>query len=126
MRHAQGQAARDLLERILWGVNVVQSGLDVSWDIFVSLGTIFLALSLMRHPAFGRIWSVVGGIIAAAALILNLATFPTAPDAAGWFDLGPAIGAWYGITLLLLLRHLPRLSGIPTWQEGSAGPSGGR
>lgn len=111
IRQAQDQTTRDVLEQILWGVNVVQSGLDVSWDVFISLGTILLAVSLMRHPAFGRIWSAIGAIIAAAALVLNLVTFPTAPAAAGLVDLGPGVGAWYGVTLLLLLRYLPRLNG---------------
>lgn len=112
IRHAQDQATRDVLERTLWGVNVVQSGLDVSWDVFASLGTIFLAVSLMRHPAFGRIWGSIGAIVAAAALVLNLVTFPTAPAAAGLVDLGPGVGAWYGVTLLLLLRYLPRVNGV--------------
>jgi hypothetical protein len=111
IRQAQDQTTRELLERILWGVNVVQSGLDVSWDIFVSVGTIFLAISLIRHPAFGRIWSALGALISAAALILNLVTFPTAPAAAGLVDLGPGVGAWYGVSLLLLLRYFPRLNG---------------
>jgi len=108
IRRAHDEATRNLLEQILWGVNVVQSGLDVSWDVFVSLGTIFLAVSLMRHPAFGRIWSLLGVTVAAAALVLNLVTFPTAPAAAGLIDLGPGVGGWYGVTLVLLLRHLPR------------------
>lgn len=109
IRHAQDEATRELLERILWGVNVVQSGLDVSWDIFISLGTIFLAMSLIRHPAFGRSWGALGALISAAALFLNLATFPTAPAAAGLVDLGPGVGAWYGVTLLLLLRYFLHL-----------------
>jgi hypothetical protein len=46
------------------------------------------------------------------SLILNLVTFPTAPAAAGLVDLGPGVGAWYGVTLLLLLRYLPRLNGV--------------
>jgi hypothetical protein len=110
IRQAPDEVTRGLLERILWGVNVVQSGLDVSWDIFISLGTIFLAISLMRHPAFGRVWTAVGALVAAAALGLNLLTFPTAPAAAGLVDLGPGVGAWYGVVLLLLLRDMPRLS----------------
>jgi hypothetical protein len=122
IRQAQDQATRDVLEHILWGVNVVQSGLDVSWDVFISLGTVFLAVSLMRHPAFGRIWSSLGAIIAAGALVLNLVAFPTAPAAAGLVDLGPGVGAWYGVTLLLLLRYLPRLSEVHAFHAGMKPP----
>ena len=111
IRTAQDQVTGEALERILWGVNVVQSGLDVSWDIFASLGTVLLAVSLARHPAFRRTWCAVGAAVAAMALILNLATFPTAPAAAGLVDLGPGVGAWYGITLLLFARYLLQLGG---------------
>ncbi len=107
---APDAASRSVLERVLWGVNVVQSGLDVSWDIFISLGTIFLALGLARHPAFGRVWAGVGAVIAGAALTLNMVAFPAAPASAGLVDLGPGVGAWYAITLLLLARYLPHLS----------------
>lgn len=123
IRQAQDQATREALEQILWGVNVVQSGLDVSWDVFVALGTMFLAASLRWHPAFGRIWSTIGAIIAATALVLNLVTFPTAPAAAGLVDLGPGVGLWYGVTLLLLLRYLPHLNGVDASQEGTMPPN---
>ena len=40
IREAGDPAIADVLERVLWGVNVVQSGLDISWDIFASVGTV--------------------------------------------------------------------------------------
>jgi hypothetical protein len=130
IREAGDPAIADVLERVLWGVNVVQSGLDVSWDIFASVGTVMLALSLTRHPAFGRIWSALGASVAAAALVLNLATFPTSPADAGLVDLGPGVGAWYGVTLVLFLRFLPRLEedslrgGPPVGNTFEASPEG--
>jgi hypothetical protein len=111
IRQAQDESVRELIKEVLSGVNVVQSGLDVSWDIFISIGTILLAVSLMRHPAFGRLWGVVGAAISAAALVLNLITFPTAPAAAGLVDLGPGVGLWYLVTLLLLLKNVSRIPG---------------
>jgi hypothetical protein len=130
IREAGDPAIADVLERVLWGVNVVQSGLDVSWDIFASVGTVMLALSLTRHPAFGRIWSALGASVAAAALALNLATFPASPADAGLVDLGPGVGAWYGVTLVLFLRFLPRLEedslrgGPPVGNTFEASPEG--
>ena len=97
----------------MWGVNVVQSGLDVSWDIFASLGTILLAASLTAHPAFRRGWCAAGSAVAAVALILNMVTFPAAPAAAGFMDLGPGVGAWYAITLVVFARYLPRRGDAP-------------
>jgi len=120
IRQAPDPATQATLERILWGVNVVQSGLDVAWDIFLSLGTIFLAIGLSRHPAFGRSWAAVGALVAAAALVLNLVTFPTAPAAAGLMDLGPGVGAWYAVMLLLLFLHTRR----PPHRPAVQGPNG--
>jgi len=106
IRAAPDAATGEALEEILWGVNVVQAGLDVSWDIFASLGTVLLAASLARHPAFRPIWCALGAVVAALALLLNMVTFPQAPAAAGLVDLGPGVGAWYAITLLLFAGYL--------------------
>ena len=56
---ARDESTRETLEQILWGVNTVQSGLDVVWDIFISCGTALIGLALWVHPCFGR---VLGGL----------------------------------------------------------------
>lgn len=110
IRQTPDAAKKELLETILWSVNVVQSGLDVSWDIFATLGAIFLAIALSGHPYWGRTWGVAGVAVAAAALVLNLATFPTSPAAAGLIDLGPGVALWYVLVLVQLARHQWRFS----------------
>lgn len=104
---ATDAAVRANLEQMLWGVNVVQSGLDVSWDIFIATGTIFLGLAVWTHPLWGRVFGGVGIVAAASALILNLIAFPTAPASAGLIDLGPAVGVWYALLIarLWVVRH---------------------
>jgi hypothetical protein len=102
IREASDEASKEVLTQILWGVNVVQSGLDVSWDVFVSTGTALLAVALARHPRFGMLFAVPGVAVGIGALAFNLYTFPTAPAAAGLIDLGPAVGAWYVIALVRL------------------------
>jgi len=103
---ASGEAAKETLTEILWGVNVVQAGLDVSWDVFVSLGTVLLGVALLRHPRYGRTFGAVGIVVASAALVFNLATFPTAPAEAGLIDLGPVVGLWYAAVLVQLWRSM--------------------
>lgn len=110
LRSASDQATREALERVLWGVNVVQSGLDVSWDIFMSLGALFLAVALYRHDLFGRALGLVGVGAAFGALLLNLITYPTAPASAGLVDLGPAVGLWYATVLVRLFIVQGRLT----------------
>jgi hypothetical protein len=103
----------------LWSVNVVQAGLDVSWDIFATLGTILLAIAISRHPTWGKVWGALGVAVATAALVLNLMTFPTAPSASGLIDLGPAVGLWYAVVLV----QLARVHWNPESAETAPGPA---
>jgi hypothetical protein len=85
------------------GLNMVQLGMDVSWDIFFSLATILLAVAMFSHPQFGILWGGFTFLIGGGLLLLNLATFPIPPAQSGSFDLGPVSGALY---LFIALRIL--------------------
>lgn len=87
-----------------WGVaNMTQLGLDVSWDIYLSLATILLAVVMWDHPRFHKVLVIVTGLLGAGLLILNLWTFPIPPGEAGLIDLGPVLGGWYLILTLIIL-----------------------
>jgi hypothetical protein len=75
--------------------NGLQIGLDVAWDVFLSIGTFLLALNMWTHPRFGRIFAITGGALAALLLTLNFGTFPEPPETAGLVDIGPLVGIWY-------------------------------
>lgn len=99
---AESEAERDLINEVWRGVNSVQLGLDVCWDIWVSLGTATLALALLRLP-LPRWLCVAGAAVALSALGLNLWTFPAPPAESGLIDLGPGIGVWYGLLVVALI-----------------------
>jgi hypothetical protein len=82
-------------------------GLDVAWDAYIGLGTLFLALAMLSHPRFGKAFAIPGLIIAVGLLALNFYTFPAPPASAGLVDLGPAIGIWYLIVTIQMWRSLP-------------------
>jgi hypothetical protein len=85
------------------GLNWVQLGIDVAWDIYISVAMILLGVVLWKHPRFGM---VLGGITAFAGLlllVLNLWTFPTPPGDAGLFDAGPFVGLWFVVLSLRML-----------------------
>ena len=84
----------------------VQLGLDVAWDVFISLGTLLFAISMFRDPRFGWIVGVAGVLIAVALLVLNLWTFPTPPAAKNLVDLGPLVGLWYLAVTIMMIRWL--------------------
>jgi hypothetical protein len=86
----------------------VQLGLDVAWDIFVSLGTLLFAIVMLSDARFGRILGIAGILIAIALLILNLWTFPTPPAAKNFVDLGPLLGIWYFVVTIMMIRWLVR------------------
>ena len=96
-------AARESIGAAWDGLNMVQLGLDVSWDIYISLATLLLAIVLWGHPRFHKIFAAITGLLGAGLLVLNLWTYPIPPAAAGSVDLGPAVGIWY---LVITLRVL--------------------
>lgn len=95
-----------LLETAYLSADKVQLGLDISWDFYVSVGTILLALNMMRHPKFGRIIGSVGVLVGAALLGFNLSTFPAPPAEAGSIDLGPLLGMWYLVVTIMMARSV--------------------
>ena len=84
----------------------VQLGLDVAWDIFISLGTLLFAISMFGDARFGWVIGILGILIAIALLTLNLWTFPTPPAAKNLVDLGPLVGLWYLAVTVMMARWL--------------------
>jgi len=87
-------------------------GLDVAWDAFVGFGTICFSIAMLRHPRFGRIFSIFGILIGGGLLVLHLYTFPTPPQNAGLVDLGPALGLWYLVVTVQMWRSLAWARGL--------------
>ncbi len=74
-------------------------GLDVAWDVFGGAGTVLFGFALLRHPRVGRVLGVLGILLGAVLLALNIGTFPAPPAEAGWIDVGPFVALWYVILL---------------------------
>lgn len=86
---------QDSLRLVLRGLNLVQLGIDVSFDIFYCLGLILMALAMYGHPGYGRIIGVFGILSGMLLLVFNMSTFPKPPADAGLIDLGPVTGVWW-------------------------------
>lgn len=96
-------------EQLKWmfkEVNSVQLGMDVTWDIFISAGTFLLALSMYRHPVFGKVFSLTGMLVSLALFAFNFYSFPTPPSEAGSIDVGPFVATWYlALTIFILIKR---------------------
>ena len=77
------------------GLNWVQLGIDVSWDIYISIATILLGIALWKHPRFGMTLGGMTTSVGLLLLVLNLWTFPAPPGDAGLFDAGPFVALWF-------------------------------
>ena len=98
--------AREGLGLAYAGVNMVQLGMDVSWDIYLSVATVLLGVVMAGHPRFGRIWAAVALLLGGGLLVLNLASFPVPPANAGSIDLGPVSGMLYLAVAIRILASL--------------------
>ena len=52
---------------------------DVAWDIFICVAAVLIAIAMIRHPSFGKIWGGLGILAGGLLLFFNLYTFPFAP-----------------------------------------------
>ena len=61
MMDSAGEGVSEATQKWVWQVvDKVQLGMDVSWDIFISIGTILFGVTMMRHPRFGKIFGLLG------------------------------------------------------------------
>jgi hypothetical protein len=86
--------SKALLKATFRGANRVQAGLDVAFDIFITISWILFALNIAKSRSFNKVLGWTGSLIALALLVLNMITFPNAPAESGLFDLGPLLGLW--------------------------------
>jgi hypothetical protein len=101
---APGVAEAEALRQLRSAVDLVQQGIDVTWDIFYCVGMVLLAAVMFRHRDFGR-WIGGFGIVAGAALlVLNMAAFPHIPADSGLIDLGPVTALWWVVVILNIVR----------------------
>jgi hypothetical protein len=91
----------------------VHYGLDVTWDVYIFIGTFFFALAMFGHEKFHKLYPVIGIIIALLMIIFNLLAFPNPPGDSGYIDMGPFIGLWYlAVTILIIIKYKKALTEI--------------
>jgi hypothetical protein len=99
-------AAVQSLKSIWIGVDSVQLGMDVAWDVFIVLGTLLFAINMLWHPRLGKIIGMLGIVLALGLFVFNIYTFPTPPAEANLLDLGPLVALWYVVVSIMILFSL--------------------
>jgi uncharacterized membrane protein YvlD (DUF360 family) len=93
-----------LLRHRIWDVVL---GLDVSFDVFIGLGTLLFAVNMIGDPRFGRTIGWAGAFVALVALLgANIYFFPDPPYVHGFPHVGIFTGLWYLAVTFLMVRSL--------------------
>lgn len=94
MEAAQTEEAKALLKAAYRGTNRVQAGLDVAFDIFITIAMILFGINLARSPKLPSFLGIIMSLIATVLIVFNMITFPNAPAEEGLIDAGPFLGLW--------------------------------
>ena len=112
MESAQTDEARALLKAAYRGANRVQAGLDVAFDIFITIAMFLFGINLAKSSRLPSFLGIVMSLIAAVLLVFNMVTFPDAPAEAGLIDAGPFLGLWmllvYGWFTVIVFKEETR------------------
>ncbi|MGE0646273.1 MAG: hypothetical protein AB7P24_21695 [Nitrospira sp.] len=101
---ASDPASADIYRKVADGLDAVHLGIDVAWDVLISIAVILFGIEMMRHPKFGRVMGMLGVVLGGLLLGFNLWYFPVPPATANSIDWGPFVALWMLVTFILLLR----------------------
>lgn len=95
--NAHDQESEDIIRWIWRGLESVQLGMNVSWNMFILSSMILFSLVVFSHKAFGKVFGIIGLTLAVFTLLLNLHTFPIPPGAVygKFWDFMPLCGLWF-------------------------------
>ncbi len=99
---------KELLKSIYKSVFSTQAGVDMAFDIFISIGVILIAFSMWNHLHFGKIVSVLGILFAFTGLLFNLIAFPENAGNIGLIDPSPLFGIWFLIVTIQMAMALKK------------------
>lgn len=112
---ATDDSTKEMIRQSFKSGNLTQLGMDVCFDVFISLGTAFIGLAILRQKRMMKWLGIPGLLVGLGGLAVNMATFPIPPADMNLFDPGPYFGIYFGILLIALLLVV-----IKDWRHESA------
>ena len=80
-------------DRIYAGLNALDMGTDLAWDLFLGLWLFCIGVAMFRHSRLGARWAIPALALVPPFLAFNVAATPDPPVV----DLGPVIGMYFTI-----------------------------
>lgn len=102
-REATDELSKKIIGQSFKSGNLTQLGMDITFDVFISLGTVFIAFALLKQYRIKRWLSLPGVVVGLGGLSLNIATFPIPPADQEFFDPRPFYGIYFGLLLIAML-----------------------
>lgn len=110
IRWAEEEGLVEGIEGVADALWQIVLGLDVSFDVFVGIGTLLFGVAMVRNPAFGRVVGVLGAVVGGVFVLgFNAIAFPRLPVQIGLPDPGPISGLWYLLVVIMVIRGRRRL-----------------
>lgn len=70
------EAGADTFRKISTGLDTVHLGIDIAWDVLISIAVILFGLAMLRHPRFGLLIGALGVALGSLLLGFNIWYFP--------------------------------------------------
>ena len=120
--NAEGSAGRETWDRIYAGLNALDLGTDLAWDLFLGLWLLCVGVAMYRHSRLGARWAIPALALVPPFYAFNVAATPEPP----LVDLGPVIGMYFTALSAWLVWLGTRRAGFERPRGGAATSQDGR
>jgi len=107
--NAEDENQKEILISTYKSVFSTQAGVDMAFDIFISIGVIMIAYSMWNNIRFGKIVSILGVLFAGTGLLFNLIAFPENAGNVGLIDPSPLFGIWFLIVTIQMAIAIKKI-----------------
>ncbi|MEM7298129.1 MAG: hypothetical protein AAF391_07670 [Bacteroidota bacterium] len=101
-RTLENEASKEIMRRAFQIGNLTQLGMDFCFDVFVSLGAVFLGIAVLQQKKLFRHFGWIGILIGAGGLFINVIAYPETPDK-NYLDPGPFFNIFYAALLINMI-----------------------
>ena len=117
---ATSDADRQSFVELYRGLRSIDLGLDLTWDVFITISFVLLGWAMLKAPGFGKTLGVSGMAIGGATLGMNVWAAPTPPSV----DLGPLCGLWMLVVSVQMIRLSRQMNESEGHLHATHGPAG--